>query len=249
MKTKTRLLIFTGAGASADSGIPTFRGNTASLWAGALGGAALLIFGQPFGYRYIPRITAFVIEHFFRRPVMRASPNACHQWIARRAAEDAWARIITQNVDGLHQRAGTPSDQIAEVHGSVWRTICAACGTPLAHETPHNGTPAPMPVSCRFCGGVPRPAVTLFNERLPYDEMERAAAFVAEFGDATDQTIVLIVGTSGAVPTSNCFINECHARNHRVIYVDPQPAERMLRHCNDVLCETAATAFSLLLNS
>jgi NAD-dependent deacetylase len=171
-----RVVVFTGAGVSADSGIPTFRGS-GGLWRDVR--AEDLATPEAF-----ERDPATVWEWYeWRRGLVRAAePNAAHRAVAR--LEDAL--VVTQNVDGLHTRAG--SHDVIELHGSLFRTRCTRDGTARASPDPFTE----MPPRCE-CGALLRPDVVWFGEMLPRGAFERAAAAVEE-ADA-----LLVIGTSGVV--------------------------------------------------
>ncbi len=178
-------IVFTGAGVSAESGIPTFRGSGKdSLWS-----------------RFRPEDLA-TPEAFERNPrrvwewyswrmklVLSARPNPAHESIARLEGLGVVKAVITQNVDGLHQRAG--SRRVIELHGSLWRVKCSnpSCGFRERVSEP----PKEVPPKCPLCGSYLRPDVVWFGEPLPEDAWGEAVK-LAKASDA-----VLVVGTSGAV--------------------------------------------------
>ena len=179
--TARHCIVFTGAGISAESGIPTFRG-AGGLWE-----------------RHRPEELA-TPEAFARDPelvwrwyrwrqevVYRAEPNPGHRAIAELEALGVVKAVITQNVDGLHQRAG--SRDVVELHGSLWRARCVRCGAVYRLDKPVEE----IPPRCPRCGGLLRPDVVWFGEPLPQDAWERAVE-LASRSDA-----VLVVGTSGVV--------------------------------------------------
>ena len=174
-------IVFTGAGVSAESGVPTFRG-AGGLWE-----------------RYRPEELA-TPEAFAKDPelvwrwykwrqevVHRAAPNPAHYAIAELEALGVVKAVITQNVDGLHQRAG--SRNVVELHGSLWRARCVKCGAVYKLEEPVEE----VPPRCPRCGGLLRPDVVWFGEPLPQDAWTRAVKHAAE------ADVVLVVGTSGLV--------------------------------------------------
>ncbi|HEX7808829.1 MAG TPA: NAD-dependent deacylase [Thermoanaerobaculia bacterium] len=168
--------VLTGAGVSADSGIPTFRG-AGGLWREFRPEDL----ATPEAFRSDPGLVWEWYE--WRRGLIRdAKPNAAHEAIAR--LEDA--TVITQNVDGLHTRAG--SRDIIELHGNIFRVRCVREGTTTTHEEPF----AESPPHCA-CGALLRPDVVWFGEALSNDALAAAAAAVA------GADLVLIIGTSGVV--------------------------------------------------
>ena len=177
-----RIVFFTGAGVSAESGIPTFRGK-GGLWEKF----KVEELATPEGFFRNP---AKVWEWYDmrRKAVAKAQPNDAHRLMAllERECGDVW--VITQNVDGLHQRAG--SGNVIELHGNIWRVRCLKCGATYYEFR----TPLPeYPPKCKECGGMLRPDVVWFGEPLPVDALERAW----ELSRTAD--IFVVVGTSGLV--------------------------------------------------
>jgi NAD-dependent protein deacetylase/lipoamidase len=180
--TATSVLVLTGAGVSAESGVPTFRG----------GGNSAVWKGMPFDVissaRMVERDLAAVWEWFdYRREVLKSLlPNAAHEAIARWQHQFPTFTLVTQNVDGLHQRAG--SRDVVEVHGSIWRARCSSCQE--RYEIPFEGQ---RPEACLGCGGSLRPDVVLFGEMLPPGAFELAAQ------KASQCDLCVVVGTSALV--------------------------------------------------
>jgi NAD-dependent protein deacetylase/lipoamidase len=176
------VLVLTGAGVSAESGVPTFRGggNTAT-WKG-------LPFDVISSGAMLERNLPAVWEWFdYRRDLLRAiKPNPAHEAIARWQDRFADLTLVTQNVDGLHQRAG--SRNVVELHGNIWRARCTVCR--LAHELPVEGA---RPEACEECGDALRPDVVLFGEMLP------AGAFEFALDRASRCELCFVIGTSGLV--------------------------------------------------
>lgn len=178
----TNLVIFTGSGVSAESGIPTYRGNLA-LWAGfrAEELSSVAAFDRDPG-----QVWTWYEER--RLQIAEAEPNPAHRAIVE--LEDAFKgfHLITQNIDGLHQRAGS-RDPI-ELHGSIWRARCTKEHIIVdLSECPLTT----LPPVCGHCGAVLRPDVVWFGEPLPHGPFE-AANVAAAFCDA-----MIVVGTSAQV--------------------------------------------------
>jgi NAD-dependent deacetylase len=210
-----RVVVFTGAGVSADSGIPTFRG-PGGLWRNFR--AEDLATPEAF-----LRDPALVWEWYeWRRGLIReAQPNAAHLAIARLAE----TVVVTQNVDNLHARAG--SDDIVELHGNIFRVRCVKEGKTFEHAEAF----AEMPPRCS-CGGLLRPDVVWFGEMLPDDAVVRATSAIR----ACD--LLLVIGTSGLVyPAAGL------ARLRRGLAVEINPdAENSSAICDYSLAMTAAQA-------
>jgi NAD-dependent protein deacetylase/lipoamidase len=172
-------VVLTGAGISTESGIPNFR-SAGGIWA-----------------RYDPAEVAS-IDAFRRDPIRvwefyalrldalaRAEPNDGHRALAE-LEERGWIRaVVTQNVDGLHQRAG--SREVVEVHGSLREAECIHCGVRVPMEDALASLPLPP---CPACGEVLKPGVVMFGELLPAAAIERAQELAAEAG------VLLVVGSS-----------------------------------------------------
>lgn len=174
------VVVFTGAGISAESGIPTYRSGDDALWSTAL----FETYANPDGYR--AHLPASYDWYRARAAAARAAePNGGHRAIARLAAVIDELTLVTQNVDGLHVRAG--STGVLELHGHLRDARCDGCARHLPWER------APERPVCGGCGGMLRPCVVMFGEML--DERTLQAA-----SDAAGRCDVLIsVGTSNLV--------------------------------------------------
>ncbi len=179
-----RVFVLTGAGVSAESGVPTFRG----------GGDSTVWKGMPFevisSARMVVRDLALVWEWFdYRRDALkRLTPNPAHVALVRWQDKFDAFTLATQNVDGLHAAAG--SRGVLELHGNVWRARCTRCD---ARRDLGEFDEAVRPPVCIVCGDAMRPDVVLFGEMLPEDVYERAAS------GATECDVCVVVGTSGVV--------------------------------------------------
>lgn len=181
-----RIAVLTGAGVSAESGIPTFRDAQTGLWAQYRAEDL----ATPEAFRRNPRMV-WDWYAMRREGVLRAAPNAGHlalvaleRIITERGGTFA---LITQNVDGLHAAAGSRS--VIELHGNIRRVKCFSCGR-IAQRWEPTDDPPPR---CAACGGLLRPDVVWFGERLPADALDAAWA-AAEGCD-----VFLSIGTSGLV--------------------------------------------------
>jgi NAD-dependent deacetylase len=178
------VLVLTGAGVSAESGVPTFRG----------GGGAGVWKGMPFAVissagmleRDLKEVWAWF--DYRRSRLEKLAPNPAH------AALAAWQKrftdftLVTQNIDGLHQSAG--SRDVIELHGNLWRTRCLSCETRYDLRTISDEERPPV---CLECGDHLRPDVVLFGEQLPAGAFETAAA------RAGTCELCFVVGTSAVV--------------------------------------------------
>ena len=203
-----RIVFFGGAGVSTESGIPDFR---------SVDG----LYNQQYDY---PPETILSHTFFVRRPeeffrfyrnkmlFPDAEPNAAHRKLAQWEAEGKLSAVVTQNIDGLHQKAG--SKKVYELHGSVLRNYCARCGRfyDLDHILHTTGVP-----TCD-CGGIIKPDVVLYEE--PLDD-----GVVAGACRAIEQADMLIIGgTSLSVYPAAGFIDLY--RGHRLVLVNMSPTSR-----------------------
>jgi NAD-dependent deacetylase len=202
--TARRVTALTGAGVSAASGIPTFRG-PGGLWK-TFRPEAL---ATPSAFASDPRLV-WEWYDWRRQRIRDARPNAAHDVLASWARDCQRFTLITQNVDGLHERAGTP--HAIRLHGSIWElkcwTPCHAGARPWRDET----TPLPvLPPRCPHCQSIARPAVVWFGEGL--DPEITAAA-----GRATECDVFLSIGTSALVYPAAGLIHE--AKRHGALTVE-----------------------------
>ena len=214
-----RVVVLTGAGISADSGVPTFRG-PGGLWRSHTPEEL----ATPEAFRADPRL---VWEWYAwrREKILGCAPNAGHLALARRARERPGLTLVTQNVDGLHEAAArqlrdpTGADPALplELHGSLFRVRCTACGVERGHREPIDaGSPDTLP-RCPACGGLLRPAVVWFGEPLPLAVLERALEAAA----AAD--VCLVVGTSALVYPAAGVATEAVRGGAALIEVNPEP--------------------------
>lgn len=201
------VLVLTGAGISVASGIRPFRG-TGGWWTDdpeaerAATSPELLLRPDLIWEVYGPL-----------RPRMRtAQPNAAHLALARLQKESGCdIRVVTQNVDGLHQRAGF--ENVIELHGNLLRTRCSACDLPPFDDP--DGGPRPCPA----CGQLLRPDIVLFGEQIP----ESAGA--AAFGAALRCDHFLAIGTSGNVFPATLLVQQAHLYGAQTAIVNLEPLD------------------------
>jgi NAD-dependent protein deacetylase/lipoamidase len=203
-----RVTILTGAGVSAASGVPTFRG-AGGLWRSFR--AEDLATPEAFH-----RDPALVWEWYdWRRSRLAACrPNPAHDVLARWSARDG-VTLITQNVDGLHELAG--ADAVVRFHGSIWRLRCVRpCGgAPDTWED--RSVPLPVrPPRCPACGGYARPAVVWFGESIDSAVLSRCI-------DATACDVYLSIGTSSLVQPAAGLVSQARSRGAYTVEINPEP--------------------------
>lgn len=210
------VVVFTGAGVSQESGIPTFRDAMTGLW-------------EVFDPNQLATPEAFAKERdlvwgwyeYRRAMVMRCEPNPTHLTIASMAAQVPQLTLITQNVDDLHERAG--SENAIHLHGSLHQPRCRACARPYSFppdipDIPPGGMRL-MPPKCNHCGGWIRPGVVWFGEPL-HDGGWRQAKEAIRSCD-----VLFSIGTSAVVYPAAVLPLEAAERGACVIQVNPQPTE------------------------
>jgi NAD-dependent deacetylase len=204
----SRVTVLTGAGVSAASGVPTFRG-AGGLWKQyrpeELATAAA--FGKD------PRLV-WEWYDWRRQLIARCEPNAAHLVLA------AWARrfptyaVITQNVDGLHERAGL--DAVTRLHGSIWEVLCWDRCKSSPRRWRDETVPFPdLPPRCPHCGGLVRPGVVWFGEPLPPDAVVAA-------DNATDCDVFITAGTSAVVYPAAGYLGGARARGAFTVEINPE---------------------------
>jgi NAD-dependent deacetylase len=167
-----RVLVITGAGVSAESGIPTFRGKD-GYWRN-LDPAKL---ATPEAFAKDPGL---VWEWYRerRKRVRNAQPNPAHQAIAKLAQHAREFLVVTQNVDDLHARAGSPKEKMVQIHGDIFVTRCSRCDF-SRHEHAHESEDIDLP-RCPRCSVLMRPGVVWFGEQLPWDELRRVENYLED---------------------------------------------------------------------
>jgi NAD-dependent protein deacetylase/lipoamidase len=164
-----RVLVITGAGVSAESGIPTFRGKD-GYWRN-LDPAKL---ATPEAFAQDPELVwQWYRER--RRRIRNAQPNAAHRAIVKLAQHAQEFLLVTQNVDDLHARAGSPPEKMVQIHGNIFVTRCSRCE--FEHEQEREQEEEAI-LKCPDCGALMRPGVVWFGEQLPSDEIARVENYL-----------------------------------------------------------------------
>ncbi|MBB5235672.1 SIR2 family NAD-dependent protein deacylase [Deinococcus budaensis] len=205
-----RVAVLTGAGASAESGIPTFRDAQTGHWARFRPEDL----ASPDAYRRDPEtVWAWYAGRY--RDVTQAQPNEAHHLLARLEREKGDGFFLaTQNVDGLHARAG--GERLVELHGNLSTARCETCGTVAPLPDPETFTPPP---GCPVCAAPMRPNIVWFGEFLPELALEAATRAFEE------ADVALIVGTSGQVYPAAGLALETRRAGGVVIEVNPDETE------------------------
>ena len=220
--------VLTGAGISAESGVPTFRGED-GLWRTYRAEDL----ATPDAFHRDPRL---VWEWYdWRRGLIAGCrPNAAHQALADMERQLDDLTLITQNVDGLHQMAG--SRNVIELHGNIWRMRCAqGCQPPWEDRTIPLAVAGGALPRCPRCGSLARPDVVWFGESLPGEAL--AAALAA----ARRCQVMLVVGTSAVVQPAASLPLLALRRGAYLVEINPQPTP-LSDAAHEVIRELAASA-------
>ncbi len=223
----TGLVAFTGAGISAESGIPTYRGDD-GLW-----------------NKYDPDKFAN-IDYFYKNPyyywtffkdiryplISKAAPNAGHLALTRLEVAKKLSTVITQNIDGLHQEAG--SINVLELHGNTRRIICLQCNAVYDFDSVYALLDHQLPPQCQACGGMLKPDVVFFGESLSMQVLE-AAIDAAQSCD-----LFLVVGSSLVVHPAASLPMAAKKNGARLVIINKDPTP--LDHLADLVLHGAASS-------
>jgi NAD-dependent deacetylase len=172
----SRLAVLTGAGISTDSGIPDFRGPQ-GVWTRNPAAEKMSTYQA---YMGDPGLRRRSWQARLAHPAWAARPNAAHEALARLARSGIDTQVITQNIDGLHLRAGTPAERVVELHGTMFDVVCTGCGerTRMADALDRVRAGEDDP-PCAQCGGILKSATVMFGQALEPAVYERAAIAAA----------------------------------------------------------------------
>lgn len=238
LRTAQRITVLTGAGMSAESGIPTFRDALTGLWQHV--DAARL--ATPEAFDKDPALVWGWYE-WRRMQVLATQPNAGHVALARLSSQVAQLSLYTQNVDDLHERAG--SKDVRHLHGSLHHPRCADCARPFSmpagvSEEPEGGRRL-APPRCPACAGPVRPGVVWFGEALPEDILDNA------FASCSASDLLIVVGTSGTVYPVAQLPEVARQAGCRIVQVNPAASE-LDRVCTWNLRASAAQSLPALIS-
>ena len=201
-----RLVVFTGAGVSADSGVPTFRGAAADALWGKYDARQL---ASPQGFARDPKLV-YDWYTWRRSQLAKIEPNAGHRVIAQWQEGEKGAVVITQNVDGLHERCAPAGAVIHRVHGTLGEDRCSSC----EHREVVDLNNLPSLRACPRCGEPMRPGVVWFGETLD-PEVWRGAMKAVQSADA-----LVVIGTSGEVYPAAGLVEVAASAGAKVVVVN-----------------------------
>lgn len=198
---------FTGAGISVESGIPTFRGEH-GIWSKY--DPQVLDINY---FKYNPKESWLVIREIFYDFFGKAKPNAAHITLARMEQEALLGRTITQNIDNLHQEAG--SRMVFEFHGNSKTLVCIACRRNYRADKEILSL---LPPTCQECGGLLKPDFIFFGEGIPQ------TALAASYEASQISDILLVIGTAGEVVPANQVPFMAKNNGVYIIEINTQPS-------------------------
>jgi NAD-dependent deacetylase len=210
-----RIVVFTGAGISTESGIPDFR-SPGGVWS-----RMKPIYFQDFVAKAASRRESWRRAFSGAAGWVGAAPNAGHYAVARLADQGKLTAVITQNVDGLHQASGVPTDMVIELHGAAGYAKCLDCG--LRHELADLRGPfleAGVIPACEACGGLVKTATISFGQPMPREAMQRA-----ETASLTCDLFVVLGSSLVVYPAASLPLIAKHA-GARLAIVNREPTDQ-----------------------
>ena len=223
IKKARHMVVFTGAGISAESGIPTFRGK-GGIWD-----------------KYDPKILDIDffthnpekawphIKEMFYNIIDKAKPNKAHFVLADWEAQGQVLSIITQNIDNLHQKAG--SEKVIEFHGNTRNLVCMNCKKITKVS---NADMSQNPVNCPHCGGLLKPDFVFFGEPIPPNAYQKAIE------ETLLADVYLIIGTTGIIMPASLLPYEAHKNKAKIIEINVNPSN-YTQQITDIFLQGKAT--------
>lgn len=210
----SRIAVLTGAGISTDSGIPDYRGPN-GVWTRNPGAERLSTYQD---YLSDPEVRRRAWAARATHSAWSAAPNAGHEALVLLERSGRLTALITQNIDELHQRAGSSPERVVELHGTMWHAECVQCGgrTPMADELARVRAGDADP-SCRGCGGIVKSATVSFGQSLDPQVLQRAVSA------ASTCDLFLAVGSSLTVQPAAGLCALAHDSGARLVIINAEP--------------------------
>ena len=206
--------VLTGAGISTDSGIPDFRGPN-GVWTRDPAAERLSSYQD---YVSDPEVRRRAWRARMEHTAWTAHPNDGHRAVVDLEATGRLVAVLTQNIDGLHQRAGSSPDKVVELHGTIWHVVCLTCGVrmPMAEQLARVSAGDPDP-ACTVCGGILKSATISFGQPLEQHVIEKAVAA------ARASEVFLAVGSSLTVHPAAGLCDVAVDAGARLVVLNAQP--------------------------
>jgi NAD-dependent deacetylase len=235
LKSASRVTVLTGAGISAASGVPTFRGKE-GLWRSY----SPQELATPEAFQKDPKLV-WEWYNWRRELISKCQPNPAHHIIALWSKRYPGFALITQNVDGLHEKAGT--ENVIRFHGSIWEVLCwNSCKSSPERWIDHTVPLSRIPPSCPHCGGLIRPGVVWFGEGIDPDVLEESAK-------ALHCQVFMTIGTSAQVYPAAALSDRARANGAFTVEINLEatpasdsvdlsiqgPAEKILQEIEDLV--------------
>jgi NAD-dependent deacetylase len=209
-----RVTVLTGAGVSTDSGIPDYRGPN-GVWTRNPEAARMSTLQD---YLADPEVRRRAWQSRRTHPAWEAEPNEGHRALAELEKSGRLVALLTQNIDELHQRAGSSRDKVVELHGTIWWVVCMTCGirTPMADALARVNEGETDP-ACELCGGILKSATVSFGQALDPDVIARAV------DAARGCDLFLAIGTSLTVQPAAGLCGVALDAGARLVVVNAEP--------------------------
>ena len=225
IKESNKISVITGAGISAESGVPTFRGEK-GLW-------------KNYKPEELATVNAFkknpqIVWEWYnwrRELISKCKPNAAHFFIAKLEKIKENFLLITQNVDGLHKKA--KNKKLIEIHGSIWEIKCTYCD----FKEENWDVPIKFPPICPRCSNILRPAVVWFGESLNFQDIEISIQHIVE------SDLLIVIGTSGVVQPVASFPYQGKQQNKNLKIVEINLTETPITAISDIFIKTKSAEF------
>jgi len=225
IKTSKKISVITGAGISAESGVPTFRGEN-GLWRSYRPEDL----ATPEAFTRDPKLV-WEWYNWRRELISNCTPNSAHLFISYLESLIPEFLLITQNVDGLHKRGG--SRNIIEIHGSIWDIKCSKC----LYLSENRDLPIIYPPLCPQCQNILRPGVVWFGESLDYRKLEESVNFIA----ASD--LLIVIGTSGIVQPVASLPFQGKQINKKLKIIEINPTSTPITNISDLFIKEPSAKF------
>ncbi|MBN2255177.1 MAG: Sir2 family NAD-dependent protein deacetylase [Deltaproteobacteria bacterium] len=223
IKASTYTVVFTGAGISVESGIPPFRGH-GGIWRHNDPSCLTMRY-----FRQQPKKSWETIRKLFYDLIATAQPNGAHRAIADLEKRGHVNSVITQNIDGLHQKAG--SQTVYEYHGTIKKLVCIECFHPVES---HSIDFSALPPVCPECGGILKPDFVFFGETIPKKITDLCS------GEAHYADVMIVIGTSGSVKPASMIPFAAKRAGATIIEVNTEPSA-YTRQITDIFLKGGAT--------